>query len=173
MLMPIYRQELPPVAFLESVFAYNQDTGTVTFKPRAALPKQWWNKRAGKVNGDGYLQTAILIDGVERRFLVHRIVWKLLYGVDPDIMDHINGNRIDNRIVNLRSCSDAENARNKRGKLGRILPKGVYPYNGSKRFYAMIMKAGRKINLGSFDSQSDAQSAYDIAAKELHGEFAR
>jgi hypothetical protein len=99
-------------------------------------------------------------------FLMHR---ELLPGAK--IVDHVNGNTLDNRRENLRSATRSQNAANSRHWLGkptrgiRELPSG--------RFGAYITIQGRQKHLGVFDSKEQAAEARDAAAKAAFGEFAR
>jgi hypothetical protein len=99
---------------------------------------------------------------------LHRIIMQAPPGM---LVDHINGDTFDNRRANLRICTSAENARNSRGKNGISGFKGVYPANS--RWSAVINVDGRQIYLGVFASKEKAARAYDRAAIEHHGEFAR
>jgi len=86
--------------------------------------------------------------------------------------DHINGNRLDNRKSNLRLVTNQQNLCN-RGKASN----NTSGYKGvsfqCKKWYAKITSFGKQHHLGSFKEKIDAARAYDKAAKELHGEFAR
>lgn len=104
------------------------------------------------------------------------MVWLYHFGVLPKNIDHINLNRSDNRVCNLRVCSGAENARN-RGKTAVNTSgfKGVVfrRDKNAKPWRAQIGHAGRVIYLGAFERPDDAHAAYVAAATKLHGEFAR
>lgn len=87
------------------------------------------------------------------------------------MVDHINGNKLDNRKSNLRICTDAENARNSSKKSGNF--KGVQWRSDKHKFRARIMDNGKEIFIGYFTNEIEAAKAYDTKAKELFGEFAR
>lgn len=126
---------------------------------------------AGSVSGKGYIQ--ISLKGVS--YLAHRLAWFYVSGDWPsDQVDHINGNKKDNRISNLRLAKSAQNNRNvglsKRNTSGF---KGVYPSGNSGNFMAVITKSGKQKYLGVFPTAEDAAAAYDTAAERLHGPFAK
>lgn len=102
--------------------------------------------------------------------LMHRVIADADAG---EVVDHINGDRLDNRKENLRVCSQSENLCN-RGKQSnnRSGFKGVY-LHAPGRWRARIMFKGKLKELGLFDSPSDAHKAYVAAARALHGEFTR
>ena len=105
---------------------------------------------------------------------IHRAVMGYPKGMD---VDHINGNSLDNRKVNLRVCTRSENAMNKKTRAdSRSGYKGVYMSPDGKRIQAYIrppgMKKGR-ISLGCYKTLEEAARAYDAKAKQLFGEFAR
>lgn len=88
-------------------------------------------------------------------------------------VDHINGDRLDNRRSNLRVCSHAENMRNRKRRVdNRSGYKGVYWDPARSSWRAEIRHNKRVYWLGRFDSVKDAARAYDEAAERLHGEFA-
>lgn len=90
-------------------------------------------------------------------------------------IDHINGDGLDNRKANLRSCSRAENLHNTR-KTARPCSsrfKGVRFHRRHGKYLAEIQAHGKRRYLGCFESEEDAARAYDSAARRLHGQFAR
>jgi hypothetical protein len=90
------------------------------------------------------------------------------------VTDHKNGNRLDNRKENLRACTQAQNTRN-RGITQNINHswKG-YTYEKSRnKFKASIKVNGKSINLGRYETEHEAATAYNLAAKKYFGDFAR
>lgn len=87
-------------------------------------------------------------------------------------IDHINGDKLDNRRENLRICTHSENVLNqpihKNSKTGK---KGVFKHQG--KFVAAIRINNKKIYIGIYSTVDEASKAYDEAAKKYHGEFAR
>ena len=88
------------------------------------------------------------------------------------VVDHIDGDKLNNRRANLRLCSQADNTRNTRlGRNNTSGAKGVsLDVNGKWR--ARIWKDRKEIRIGTFDTVEEALAAYDKAAAELHGQFA-
>jgi len=104
------------------------------------------------------------------RIALHRLIKNC---PKDKVVDHINGNTLDNRKCNLRICTQAENSKNKRiNKNNTSGYKGVFYYKRYNKWTSIIMVNGKKKGLGYFDTPEEAYAAYCKAAKELHGEFA-
>ena len=119
----------------------------------------WWDGRYIKGNGNRYL---------------HREIAERALGAIPEGMfvDHIDGDPLNNRRGNLRVVTKAQNAANAAPRGGRSKYRGVFQ-QPSGRWTAQISKAGVRLCLGTYDTEEEAASAYDEAAKTVHGEFAR
>ncbi len=165
-------KDIPPQEYLQERFEYKPETGELIWKKRTQeLFKTvgafgMWNTRfAGKPvgtnhpdrNGKIYLRTKI--DGSFYR--VHRIIWMLVRGENPDQVDHINGNGLDNRLTALRNVTHAENQRNV--KLGCNNTSGHYGVHwhvdnarNTARWVAKISDKNQLIHLGYFDDKWDA-----------------
>ena len=100
---------------------------------------------------------------------------RLLMDAPADLyVDHIDGDRLNNRRDNLRLATHAENMRNmKRPRTNTSGFKGVYWSRQHSKWRARIMHNGKQHCLGLFDCPQEAHAAYCKAAEELHGEFAR
>jgi len=157
---------LPSQCELHQIFEYCAETGVLRWKPRPDNPR--WNrvfanKPAGGIDGKGYVR--IRTEG--KIWNAHRVIWKMVYGEDPDFIDHINGDRSDNRIDNLRSVTQVENARNtKLHKSNASGASGVHWVSRDRRWCASIHSGGKKIALGHYVDKADAVLARQRAEKE-------
>lgn len=105
-----------------------------------------------------------------RTYLMHR---EVLDAPKELVVDHRNGDTLDNRKQNLRLCTTAENLCNrKRPKHNKSGFKGVYFHKHNKKWKAQIKYQGKKYE-ADYDTPEAAARAYDTKARELHGEFAR
>lgn len=168
--------------YLKSILDYNSVTGVFTWRQRpidhfknSHRQNIWNSKHSGTVAGSmtplGYWRITIN----NKSYRAHRIAWLYTYGRWPkDQIDHIDGNKLNNRIDNLRKANNSENNRNvglkKTNKSGH---KGVSWNNRDKKWQAYIGVNGRNKSLGSYDSAQEASEAYTQAAKIYHGDFAR
>jgi hypothetical protein len=160
------REDLTQESLME-LLDYNPETGIFTWKNPTRYHLRLTGKPAGQIS-HGYL--LIQIHGL--KYKAHRLAWLYIYSEWPLIVDHINRNPSDNRIKNLRRCTQSENIRNhskKQNKSG--LPVGVRKA-ASGRFHARITFEKRQIALGSFETFEDASFAYLKARTEMFGEFA-
>ena len=101
--------------------------------------------------------------------LLHRLI---LAAKPGQVVDHKNGNPLDNRMCNIRICTQAENAKNQRIKANNTTGyKGVTRNRG--KFEAKIKKDYKTVWRGRYSTAIEAAKAYNVAAKKYHGEFAR
>lgn len=120
--------------------------------------------------GDGYKR--IVIRNTKVR--THHAVW-LMFNEDfpvGKVLDHIDGNPLNNRIENLRQCTQAQNRCNTRKYKGVSRYKGVSWDKSRKMWLAMIRHHGKTYNLGGFLTQSEAAERYNEEAVTRFGEFA-
>jgi hypothetical protein len=104
-----------------------------------------------------------------RKYIAHRIIWLMMTDEWPEAeVDHINGNKADNRWDNLRLATHGQNKANA-GAMHRGL-KGAYKVKN--RWRSVIRADGYTQHLGYFDSEQDAHLAYVEAAKAVFGDFA-
>lgn len=163
----------PDPAILPLLLHYEPETGRLFWKIRAPdlypadgehsaeyRAKRWNSRRAGKqafthVREDGYRYGSVMGYTVA----AHRIILAMAEGKWPDQVDHINGDRTDDRLCNLRSVTRSENMRNLscRNPSGAI---GVYRYRDGVRWYASM-------HLGVFDTFEEARAAREKAQRDL------
>jgi len=98
---------------------------------------------------------------------------KIMNPPEKMVIDHINGNTLDNRKVNLRVCTHKQNCRNTKFQVGASKFKGVSWDKDREKWQSGIRVDDKRKALGRFDSEEDAARAYDIAARENFGEFAK
>jgi hypothetical protein len=159
---------------LREAFVCIPKEGKVFWKVRNGVSKTFNTKFAGKlvgsINRGGYLCTKLTLSGVANNLQVHRIVWALSGKTPafPEKIDHIDGNRLNNRISNLRATNSRLNAQNQRqaradNKIGLL---GIHACKN--RFRACIRNKGKLIHVGYFSTAKDAHDAYVLAKRQLH-----
>lgn len=153
---------------LREVLSYCPETGEFRWNWIGKF-NRFVGKSAGCINGHGY--RVILVDG--RMYPAHRLAWLHVHGAFPaHQVDHINGNRSDNRIANLREATLVENVRNRlRQSNNKSGYKGVSLKDGKWR--ACICLNGKNTEIGRYGSAIEAARAYDAAAIATYGRFAR
>jgi hypothetical protein len=149
---------------LMKLIRYEPETG--------AFYRIFSGKELGPENKSVYL-TIRLNDG--KTYYAHRLAWLYVYGEFPaGNLDHINGNKRDNRIVNLRQCNQSQNmvntGRQSNNKTGY---RGVRLRSDGKKYDAQIGLNGKRYHLGSFDTPEEAAEAYRAAALRMHHGFTR
>lgn len=88
------------------------------------------------------------------------------------MIDHINGNPADNRLENLRECTNSQNLHNRGNPVNNTSGyKGAHRYKDTDRYVAQITLDGQTIHLGVWDTAEDAHNAYKNASALLLGEF--
>lgn len=104
-----------------------------------------------------------------KSYLVHKLIYLWHTGEWPKIVDHIDNDKRNNKIENLRAATASQNMMNRKGWSGRY--KGVYP--AGDKWAAKITVDRRVYELGTFDTEDEAFCAYKQMADKLHGEFAK
>ncbi len=117
-----------------------------------------------------YAQSNIKVDGKWKRVLLHRFI---LNASPTDRIDHKNGDTLDCQKENLRFATSGQNQYNSGARRGRSKFKGVTWHRKAGKWLAQIMANRIYHYLGLFVIEEDAARAYDVAAMELHGEFAK
>lgn len=128
----------------------------------ACLARNWCKTE------DGYARQTITSNGKKHSLFMHRFV----LAVDS-LVDHINGNGLDNRRSNLRLATKMQNAWNCFPRDGSSKFKGVSWYSSGNKWRAQITIHKKRKHLGYFISEEDAAAAYDVEAIKHFGEYAR
>lgn len=165
-MVKIIRREIP-INELRALLRFDEE-GNLWWKiPKMGRRK---NRPAGCNGKHGYKQ--IMING--EIFLAHRVIFALYYGFWPnEQIDHINGNKGDNRIENLREASHSQNNHNRPNYRNNTTGfKGVHTRKDYNKFLARIRINGVAIHLGVFDTAEEASAAYRQAAIKYHKDYA-
>lgn len=151
---------------LVELLSYCTETGTFKWKPRRCNQHTVGGKIAGSIDSYGYRQ--IEIDG--RGYLAHRLAWLYVYGVWPSSqVDHINRDKTNNAIANLRLVTNKQNQENQgRYKNNKSGYRGVMWHKGKKCYVAQIRHNLKCYALGQFETAEAAYEAYRAAAARLH-----
>ena len=159
----------PPLAWIRQRIRYAPDTGHLYWLHRRegdGRDANWNARHEGTLalatpTSRGYLQGSL----GEYRLLAHRVAWALYHGEwPPEQIDHINRNKQDNRISNLRAATPSENMLNRDFAPRRMgCPRGVRWVGAKQKFHATLSIRGQKKHLGSFDSADAASAAYEAA----------
>lgn len=150
---------------LRAVMSYDPHSGELRWLVASKGTKA--GAIAGFRQSGGYV--SVCVD--QERFLAHRLVWFYVHGIWPrEQIDHIDRNRKNNAIANLREATPQQNQWN---RWSSKATKGTHFFKRTGKWTAQIVANGRSTHLGYFYSEAAAAAAYNAAAAELHGEFAR
>ena len=183
--MSKYAEVTPSI--LRELLDYDPNTGLFTWKARDIkwfsdkggrytarwCQKNFNNKHAGKqaltsISDHGYNTGGIL----GHVFSAHRVAWAHSFGRWPETeLDHINRDRQDNRLQNLRLASKTENGHNRTPR-GSSKYAGVSWYDPLQKWKAGVSKNGNFYYLGYFENEEEAARARDKKARELYGDRA-
>ena len=158
-------KESPTTEYLNECFIYDEDTGLLFWKERPSHhfkcfnDQKAWNskyphKKAGynKINARGGYYYMVGINHLNYRS--HRIIFKMYYGYEPLVIDHINGDSLDNKISNLRSVTTRENSRNS-CKHKNSKTDGVW-YRPDRKTWVGAISIDRKSISKSFKTEEEA-----------------
>lgn len=150
---------LPSQQELNERFSYNEETGVLTFKNHNY--KSYEGKVVGYKQANGY----VVVNYKGKKYRAHRVIWMMMTGEDPKelTIDHIDGDKSNNTWSNLRIATDSQQQHNKRYRGYRKTPWG---------YTVRILINGERVTLGTFKTEHEAQSAYQVKCKEVRGDFA-
>ena len=161
---------LPPTDYLAECFDYDLDSGLLWWRERPASHFTTSSKHkrfitlsagteVGTFEGKGYKVVRLTYLGKHRSYRVHRICYALVHGDTEQVIDHINGDRQDNRISNLRAVTFSENVANQTAPKKQGL-KGACWDRQRGKWLASIKRNYKTIYIGRFDTEQEAHDAY-------------
>lgn len=155
---------------LKSLLAYNEESGVFTWKNPTSN-----RVRHGDIAGSRTLNGYLSIRLDKKSYLCHRLAWLYVHGEFPcALIDHINANKQDNRICNLRDATYHENGYNSKKKVFNTSGfKGVSFAARERKFLAQCIVAGKHHFIGYFETAELAARAYGEFSAKNHGEFSR
>lgn len=154
--------------YIKRLLRYDPETGLIYWKTNHN------NVKKGQLTYTKLRKRGYLIINIKKKdFLVHRIAFLLMTGEWPKLLvDHINGDKTDNRFCNLRLATNAQNIQNSKLSVKNISGfKGVCWNNVCKKWSAYITSNGQSYNLGLYLKIEDAIQARIEAEEKFHGEF--
>ena len=173
---------LPSPEILRKLLRYEPDTGKLFWQERerdmfnSNRAQSSWNKRFSEKQAFNILTNLGYLGGhlLGKTYKAHRVIWAIEMGKwPPQEIDHIDGDKTNNKMCNLRLANRSQNNANtvsRKNSSSKYL--GVHFVNRNKKWCAAIRK-DRKTNFsGYFECEIEAAKAYDARAKELHGDFA-
>ena len=147
-------------------FACNPKTGVLTWNVNKERIKI--GNVAGTIGVDGY--RLVGLEGIT--YYAHRICYCIYHGKQPIVIDHINGDKSDNRLANLRSCSKSQNTMNAKMKSNNTSGHtGVTWCKRSEKWYAQLMSKGRYMGFGLHADIKDAVEARKQAEIKYFGKY--
>jgi hypothetical protein len=162
------KEELISQDLVKALFAYCPDTGLFTRKITTGA-KAKIGSVAGSIQDSGY----VLLEINSNTYRAHRVAWLYMYGKFPvELLDHINRDKADNSIHNLREASKVQNSYNTSIRSDNSTGyKGVSIDKRSNRYRAYININGKQKSLGYYSTAEEAALAYNTAAEKYFGEF--
>jgi len=153
------------------LFEYDKETGNLIWKikPSSRGHSVKAGDIAGTLKSHGYLCVGINYNS----YRAHRLIFLMHKGYLPKTIDHINGDKLDNRIENLRAATVGQNQHNRKTNANNTSGyKGVSWSKAQKKWTARITLERKIIHLGYFANVEEAAEVVRKAREELHGSFA-
>lgn len=151
---------------LQRCLDYSPETGELRWKSPVCR-----GIKIGDLAGSIHPSNRLYVTFRGKRYLAHRLAWLLTHGKWPDgVIDHLDGNSLNNRLSNLRDVSRTVNGQNQRSAQSRNKTGflGVSWHSRDNRFQASIRFNGKDKHLGYFLTPEEAHAAYLAAKRELH-----
>ena len=159
-----------PIELLQDYFEYSTETGQVTW-----IKSPQNHNKVGKIvgaynKGDNYFY----VNFFSEKYPLHRVIWALHYGEWPKLfIDHIDRDRTNNSLTNLRLATKADNCRNRTSKKGSSSQYVGVTYKAkSGKWLAQININNKRTHLGSFKTELEAVNKYNEVANLCYGDFA-
>jgi hypothetical protein len=153
---------------LKELLNYNSETGVFTWKVSPAR-QVFSGDIAGTKRKDGYIQIKVK----NKLILSHRLAWIYMYGYLPKYIDHINGQRDDNRIINIREVSNQQNSLNSKiSKNNTSGIKGVYWDKSRNKWTVRLSIDGKCKFFKRFDDIDLAKLVIEEVRNKYHGKYA-
>lgn len=159
---------LPSVSELDRIVEADFGKGILIWRPRCGPDAARWNSRnAGKTVGvSSKVYGGIRVKLLGTQYYLHRVIYKMATGHEPEVVDHIDGDRSNNRISNLRGGTDAMNTKNKSRYKNNTSGHANVQWAGGK--WRVVFKVdGVKKHFGYFTEMESAIRARDAAKKML------
>lgn len=151
---------------LHELTIYDEALGLFFVRRPTCFKKKLFDLLGSVESRHGYIRIKLN----NKPYKAHRLAWLYVHGHWPDEIDHINGDRADNRIANLKACTRAENQQNRSNlsKNNRSGYLGVTFSEKERKWIAQIMINKKRKRIGAFVSAEDAHKAYTETKNTLH-----
>lgn len=153
------------IDFLKSVLEYREDVGELFWKVTRSQ-----NARKGSAAGTDHNSGYRAVHLCGKIYLSHRLIWAIMYGNWPiNYIDHIDGNKKNNKLENLREASKSQNCQNSRVRKDSTSgSKGVNWHTRKKKWTVRVQANKARKFIGYFDTFEEATIAAKMAQEELH-----
>lgn len=172
------QRQLIPQEHLREIFEYRD--GFLFWKYNTFKDKKWNVRRAGKPAGWlgplGYTEVCFIptsqngLDKI-RNIALHRLIFCFHHGYYPPQVDHINNDRGDNRIENLRAATGRQNCANRKKMNNNTTGCAGVRLHKDGHFEARVQFSGKRHQVGSFKTLEEARAAIVAASKKIKGEW--
>ena len=146
--------------------SYENDTGNLVWNKTKGRAHK--GEKVGWLSKHGYIEAQVQ----GKRFKAHHLVWYIHHGYFPKQLDHVDGDRVNNKIENLRECTTVENARNRKKKDNRALPRNVYHAHIDGKYRVCLTIGGKQLSFGTFSDLAAADRVAKQARESFYGAFA-